>query len=578
MKSTKDINLYRLFRLLSRKRKNQIYFLFLLLIINGISESISMLTIIPFLTLITSGNDIKNLPNLTKFLPLNINNYSEILNYITILFCIFIFISVLLRILNNWYILRLTAKINIDLSNRIFKKNIYQSYLNYTKKSSPVIISLISEKINACSSALNSIFIICLGFIIGLFIISTLLFINWKIVFISLLVLIMYYLIISRKVRSNLFKNGQIISIYSPRKIKIIQESFNGFRDIVINGTEKIYIDLFNKYNSISRFKEADSQLYILLPKFLIEGFTLLIISIAGYSFSISNSQNTAFIPLLGSFVYALQRLLPLIQLAYASWAGYKFKSASIAEVLKELEDNINEDRSLFKNNKLNFKKDIVFKKVVYSYDNSRKILDNLDISIRKGDHVGIYGETGSGKSTFLDLFMGLIPPSDGQIFIDDVDIHKNEYQSSWTSMISHVPQIIFLKEGTIAENIAFGETENIIDYDLLNKSAKAANIYEFINKSDNGLKTAVGERGIRLSGGQRQRIAIARALYKKRNILVLDEATSALDEATEKKIIDNIINTHKNYTIIMVTHRVNSLKNCNRIFRVTSKGEIVEE
>ena len=365
MKLTKEIKLYRLFRLLSRRRKYQIYFLFLLLIINGISESISMLTLIPFLTLITSGNDIKDFPNLTKFLPLNINNHTEILNLITILFCIFIFISTLLRIFNNWYILRLTAKINIDLSNRIFKKNIYQSYLNYTKKSSPVIISLINEKIIVCSSALNSLFMICLGLVIGLFIIATLLFLSWKIVFISLFFMSLYYFIVSKKVRNILFKNGQIISIYSPRKIKIIQESFNGFRDIIINGTEKIYIDLFNKYNSISRFKEADSQLYILSPKFLIEGFTLLIISIAGYSLSISNSQNTVFIPLLGSFVYALQRLLPLCQLTYAAWAGYKFKSASIAEVLKELESDINEDRSLLKNDKLSFKKILFLKKLI---------------------------------------------------------------------------------------------------------------------------------------------------------------------------------------------------------------------
>ena len=398
---------------------------------------------------------------------------------------------------------------------------------------------MINEKIIACSSALNSLFIICLGFVIGLFIITTLLFISWEIVLISLFFLCLYYLIISKKVRNLLFNNGQIISINSPIKIKIIQESFNGFRDIYINGTEKIYIDLFNKYSTLTRFKQADSQLYILLPKFLIEGLTLLIISIVAYSLSISNSQNNGFIPLLGSFVYALQRLLPLIQLAYSSWAGYKIKSASIAEVLEKLESNINEDRISFNKKKLTFKKNIVFNKVAYSYSSSRQIFSNIDILIKKGEHIGIYGETGSGKSTFLDLFMGLIPPNSGQIFIDDIDIYKDKYQRYWTSMISHVPQIIFLKEGTIAENIAFGETENSIDHKLLKKSAQAAHIYEFINKSDQGLKTAVGERGIRLSGGQRQRIAIARALYKQRRILVLDEATSALDQNTEKKIID---------------------------------------
>ena len=173
---------------------------------------------------------------------------------------------------------------------------------------------------------------------------------------------------------------------------------------------------------------------------------------------------------------------------------------------------------------------------------------------------------------------MGLLPPKEGYITIDNIDINKNNNKIPWISNISHVPQSIFLKEGNIAENIAFGQTMEDLDFDLLVKSSRTAQIYEFIKKNENEFFTIVGERGIRLSGGQRQRIAIARALYKSREILVLDEATSALDELTEKKIIDNILETHEKLTIIMVTHRLNSLKNCNRIFRVTSSGEVIEE
>tara|TARA_A100000164_G_C21727411_1_gene685889 strand:- start:389 stop:910 length:522 start_codon:yes stop_codon:yes gene_type:complete len=173
---------------------------------------------------------------------------------------------------------------------------------------------------------------------------------------------------------------------------------------------------------------------------------------------------------------------------------------------------------------------------------------------------------------------MGLLPPQKGSIFIDKQNLYKENYQHFWISMISHVPQSIFLKEGNIAENIAFGQTIETLNYDLLERSSKTAQIYKFIKQNKNGFLSIVGEQGIRLSGGQKQRIAIARALYKQRNILVLDEATSALDEYTEKAIINEILKTHKEYTVIMVTHRINSLKNCNKIFKVTSKGDVIEE
>ena len=278
---------------------------------------------------------------------------------------------------------------------------------------------------------------------------------------------------------------------------------------------------------------------------------------------------------------YSILRLLPLSQLTYAAWAGYRVKVASLEDILKELEnkqDIQNFRKTLLEDEKINFTNEITFNNVNYSYDGSKNVLNDVCLSIKKGDHIGIYGETGSGKSTFLDLIMGLIPPKEGSVLVDNIDLYENNNKYYWTSKISHVPQNIFLKEGNIGENIAFGFTMENLDFELLEKSSGIAQIYEFIKKTSSGFSTMVGERGIRLSGGQKQRIAIARALYKSREILVLDEATSALDELTEKKIIDKILKTYEKLTIIMVTHRLNSLKNCNRIFQVTSKGKVVEQ
>ena len=577
MKAIKENNLYRLFLQLSKRRKNQIFFLFFLLIINGISESIATLSIVPYLSLIISGNNNANYEFMNKYLPIDLINSPNVLLYFTILFCSFIFISTCIRIFNNWYILRLTAKINIDISNSIFNNNIYQSYIDYTKKSSSKTIDLITDKVRLAVSSLKQLFNMLLGLIIGLFIIASLILYSWQIIIISFLFSYIFYFIISKQVKKTLTKIGRNIAMYSPIRIKIVQESFNGFKDIVINGTENIYFNLFNKYNSSMTFKESKSQLFIALPKFLLEGITLFTIAIIGYSISYNN-QNSNLLPLLGAFVYSLQRLLPLSQLTYAAWASYNVQSASISEVLKALENKPN-IKSFFPNQKkLKFTNKINFNQVTYFYNSTKNVLKEVNLSINKGDHIGIYGETGSGKSTFLDLLMGLLPPKKGYISIDNIDIHKNNNKISWISKISHVPQSIFLKEGNIAENIAFGQTMENLDFDLLVKSSRIAQIYEFIMQNKSEFFTIVGERGVRLSGGQRQRIAIARALYKSREILVLDEATSALDEFTEKKIIDNILENYEKLTIIMVTHRLNSLKNCNRIFRVTSSGTVIEE
>ena len=567
--------IYQLFSFLNNRRKKHIYFLFILILLNGIVESLSISTVIPFLSLMFSKEYNFDYTILDRYIPINVNNSDQLFSFFTLLFCFFIVFSTFFRIFNNWYILKLTAKIDTDLSNLIFKNNIYQPYLNYTKKSSSRIISLILEKVAASASALSSLFKILHSSIIGLFIIVSLLFFNWKIVIISFIFLYIFYILISKKVRKILYKNGQILSINAPLRIKILQESFIGFRDIIINSTENIYFNLFDNHNSIIKNKTANSEFLISTPKYLIEGISFFFISITAYFIAKSNTGITNMIATIGAFIYALQRLLPLIQQTYAAWASFKVKSAYINDILQELNNVQINKRNFNKMDELNFNNKIVLKNISYSYDQSNNILKNINLEINKGDHIGIYGETGSGKSTFLDILMGLLPPSKGSIYIDKINISQNNYQNYWTSKISHVPQTVFLKEGSIAENIAFGEDELEIDFDLLNKAANVAQLENFIKQSSLGFQSVVGERGIMLSGGQRQRIAIARAIYKSRDILILDEATSALDEDTEKKIIKSILRDYRKLTVIMVTHRLSSLENCNRIFKVTSQGEI---
>ena len=579
MKFIKENDIYKLFNLLSKKRRRGLYFIFILLIFNSIAESFSLFTLIPLLSIFLSTDNKNFDPFLDEiFNFLNINNNFQILLILTISFCFGILFSTLFKLLNNWCITRITAKINIDLSYAIFRNNIYQSYTSYLKKNSAEILSLVIEKTSMASGALSSLLYLLTNLIISFVIIFSLFIYSWKIMFLSLLVLVIYYVSIYQLVKKRLLNNGEKIAINDPKKIMIIQESMGGFRELAINGTQEIFIKLFKKYMTISRISAANAEFTSFFPRAILEAILFFSIAIIGYSFSKpdANINKIEILTILGAFIYALQRLLPMIQQIYTSLAGLKVKYTSIRFIIADLECNKASKGILIPSkNLVSFKENIVFKDINYSYEaggKSKNILENINLKINKGECIGIFGETGSGKSTFLDILMGLIKPSNGNLYIDNIDISRDEIKGNWTLNISHVPQSIFLRDATIAENIAFGESLNTIDFELLERASQIAHIYNFIKKRDQGFMTKVGERGIRLSGGQRQRIAIARAIYQNKNLLVLDEATSALDENTEKNIINSIIKNRKELTIIMVTHRIKSLLYCDKVFEIKDK------
>ncbi len=566
----KKNEIYRLFKLLKKSRKRQFYLLIFLLIINGFLESFSIATIIPFITLISSPNKIENNPFFSGFFNfLGIYDTSHVFLLITILFFSFIIMSTSLRIFNMRYIYRFSAKLEHDLSYIIFLNNIYQNYTKYTKRNSADIINVTVDKVSSTASAIVALLTVFAGVILGIFMIISLLLIDWRFVVVGMIFLLVSYYVIFKKVKANLNANGLILARQVPFRVKILQEVFFGFRDVIINQNEEIYIKLFSKYNSSINDSRANSLFLQIFPRYLIEGSILIILISLGYVLAVMNTDLINLIPFIGVYVYVFQKLIPLVQQVYAAISTYVIRSESIKDVIEEIENNVNQKIEHSKS-KLDFNKEIVLEDVFFSYDNNL-ILKNINLHIYKGEHIGIYGETGGGKSTLLDIIMGLIPPTKGKILVDNVDIYKKIKRHNWVSNISHVSQNIFLKEGSIAENIVFGDKFEKINYDLLHNVSKIACIYDFIENTKDGFETQVGERGIRLSGGQRQRIAIARALYKSKEILVLDEATSALDTKTEDLIIESIKKLKK-ITIIMVSHRLKSLKICDRLFTIKEK------
>ena len=566
-----------LFFFLSKRRKVQIWFLIFLQLINGIFEFFSISAILPFLSIFALNDDVNGIPIVgSLFVFFGIKDVSQSFFIITLFFCIFILISTFFRLFNLKYTYNLAANIEIELSKKIFKDNILQPYINYTRKNSSEVMSITTEKVSATANAFCSFLILIGSVILGIFIVGSLLLINWQIISAASFLLLLYYLIIFKKVSKTIYRNGKQIAFISPKRLRLIQEVFIGFRDIVVNGTEKVYIEMFNKLDSEYKLRAANSRFISIFPRYLIEGLVIFMLVIVGYNFSLLKFNFISFIPVFGSAIYAFQKLLPLIQLIYATWADYRARYPSIIDVMGELKSNQNNKQSIHRKEDLFFNNSIEFRNIYFKYDSSKYILNDINFKINKGEHIGIFGETGSGKSTLIDVIIGLLPPSKGDILIDEVSLKKGKYNFNWTTKIAHVSQSIFLKEGTIAENIAYGQSPNEFDFELLEKASKMAHIYDFIQEKELGFDTNVGERGINLSGGQRQRITIARAIYKSREILVLDEATSALDNKTEEKIINSIKNNSK-LTILMVTHRQKSLVNCDRVFKIQN-NKLIEK
>jgi len=365
-------------------------------------------------------------------------------------------------------------------------------------------------------------------------------------------------------------KNNQL-------RFTALSEAFGASKEIKVSMLEQFYIKKFS--NSAQSFAQttAFSQIISFLPRFILEaiafgGIILLIL----YLMVETGNFNDA-LPIISLYVFAGYRLIPAIQSIYASLSSLAFVSPSLDKLYNDIKKlksfNLDEDQDV-----LPFKKTITLKNINFNYPNaSRKSLININLIIPIKSTVGVIGATGSGKTTIIDIILGLLEAQKGTLEIDNQIITKKNLKA-WQRSIGYVPQNIYLSDDTIAANIAFGIESKDINQKNIEKVSKIAKLDEFvINELPNQYKTIIGERGIRLSGGQRQRIGIARALYQTPKVLILDEATSALDNETEQAVMSSINNLSKDITIILIAHRLNTVKNCDIIFKV-DKGQLVDQ
>lgn len=552
------------------RRRVQFGLLLGLAMFSSIAEVVSLGSVLPFIGILTQPEKIIASPWLSGTLPvLGITSETELVLPFALAFALAALMAGGLRLLLLWVSTRLANATGADLSIEVYLRTLYQDYSVHIARSSSEIISGITQKVGTATSVLISLVAVVTSAILFAAMMATLIAVDPLVAITAAISFGSAYGVIAWRTRRRLMLNSHSISKEQTQVVKALQEGLGSIRDVLLDGTQKLYCSVYQK--AIQQLQRASGENAFInqAPRYAMETLGMVLVAALVLALSHRAGGVTAALPVLAVLAVAAQRLLPLMQQLYGNWSVITGSKAALYDVLALLDQPLPAYFNLAEPEPLELKKFIEFEKVGFRYSSdSPWVLDDVRLTISKGTRVGIIGSTGSGKSTALDILMCLLQPTKGRILVDGVPISSNN-RRAWQRSVAHVPQHIFLSDASIAENIAFGVDPDQIDLDRVRKAAQQAQIAEFIETRSEGYGAIVGERGVRLSGGQRQRIGIARALYKKANVLIFDEATSALDTETEDAVMKAIDGLSKDLTLFIIAHRLTTLKNCDAIVRL---------
>ena len=545
------------------------------MIIASLAEIISIGAVLPFLGILTAPEQVYQHPLMQPVIQiLALTEPKQLILPLTILFITAALLAGVIRLTLLYAMTRLSYATGADLSINIYHRTLYQAYEIHISRNSSEVINGIITKTGAViggviSPTLNLIssIILLVGIMGALFAINPMIALSASIGF-GLL-----YWIVIRYTKTHLKDNSKTIADQSTQMIKSLQEGLGGIRDVLIDGTQQFYCKLYRNADLPLRRATGNNIFIGGSPRYAMEAIGMTLIAGLAYLMTQQEGGMVTAIPVLGALALGAQRLLPALQQAYASYSTIKGSKSSFEDVLNLLDQPLPEYADQPLPEPIPFAQEIKLNNLNFRYTKDTPwVLKNINLSLKKGSRIGFIGVTGSGKSTLLDIIMGLLPATEGGLMVDNQTIN-NQNRRAWQAHIAHVPQNIYLSDSTIEENIAFGIAKELIDHQRVKKAAQQAQIAELIEEWKDGYQTFVGERGVRLSGGQRQRIGIARALYKQANVLIFDEATSALDNETERLVMDAIGDMGGELTILMIAHRLTTLKQCDQIVELSNNG-----
>lgn len=566
--------------LLDDRTRKIAFILMGMILVMGFMEMAGIASIMPFIAVLTNPDLVQtnfflnSLYNFFKSFGVK-DDYDFIFSLGILVFLILIF-SLSFKALTSYLQLRFVKKCEYIIGRRLVESYLNQPYTWFLNRNSADLgKSILSEANFVIDHGISPMVNVVAQGTVVLAILSLLLFIDYKIVIIVGFIYSIVYSLIYLSVKNLLSSLGKNRVIQNLKRFTVVSETFSSIKEIKVTGLENLRIKEFARPAENLAKIESLSKILSHIPRYGIEAISFGGILLTILIYMRINDDFVNVLPIITLYAFAGYRLIPSLQQIYVSLTYLRAVRTSLDLLYKDLKNLENKSNLIdSKNYNLEFKKEIQLENISYSYPNSPvNVLKNINLKIPFGSSVGLVGSTGSGKTTLVDVLLGLLEPNNGNFKVDDINIFKKNY-NQWQKNVGYVPQNIYLSDDTILSNIAFGIEPDDIDKEKVIKVAKIALLDEFIqNELPNKYDTIVGERGVRLSGGQRQRIGIARALYRSPKLLILDEATSALDNLTEKKVIDLIYKIDQ-ITIISIAHRLSTLENCDEIYEL-NKGSI---
>ncbi len=560
--------LYRLNFLLTKRDKQYFVFLLLFSVFISLIETIGIGVIMPFISVSSNFELIHQKEYFDKIYNFfGFGSDIEFVIYFGVGLIVFYIARAVLNLFYFYLLNRFSQGRYHLIAYRLFENYIGMNYKKFIDKNSSTMSHNIINEANNVVQLLSAVLFMMSEVFVLVLIYAMLLYVNWKMTILLSFFLVINLILMKIFISTKIKKAGEERAQFQNSFFNIISSSFGNFKIIKLKNKD---IEILNNFAKSSYgYANANIKNHTLsqFPRLFLEmvGFSLVAIIII-YLIIKYQTDISGALPILMVFVLGLYRLMPSVNRIYNSYNQILFYLKSLEIVHNEL---IYEPEELG-NKEIEFNQKIELKNIYFEYMENKPILKNINLTIHKGEKMGIVGESGSGKSTLIDIIIGLYKPSKGKIYIDDVELNETNLKS-WRNKIGYIPQTIYLKDGTVAENVAFLED---IDEERVKKALAKANILEFLESYHEGIWTEVGDNGIKLSGGQKQRIAIARAIYNDPEILVLDEATSALDNETEFKIMQELYEVGKDKTMIIIAHRVSTLDKCDRVVKL-ERGEI---
>lgn len=566
-----------LWSILSLEQRRRLGFLQIMVVAISVFELVTIGMIAGFMGVVSNNNKLDSyLDYLNITLPEGIA-FSSVLLSISCLILISLTVSSLLSVVMTKKINQISLGFGHELTSRLFSFYQTRDWIYYVKNNSSslsnnvlietarLVGAVIVPAVNMVS---RLVFILLISMAIFSYDIDTSLFV--------ILFFVSSYVLISAVLKKRLQRNGNLVSEANQLKSKIVKEAFANTKSAILLDKRQYFIDSFEKQSLQQSRAQASTMTIAGAPRYMMEWLAYVsMIMIIILNLIIKGEDFSTILPLLTIYGLAAFKLLPSLQQVYNNLAMIKGNISVVGILKSDMSLSAIKIKPEGTAISIPFEHSLEVSQGCFSYDcNDRLALDTINLKINKFEKIGVVGHSGSGKSTLIDVLCGLLSLNSGQLRADGTSIKE---LSAWHHNISYVPQSVSLLDSTIAENIAFGVDYTEIDWTKLNKAVELSCLTELVNSFSEGINSHLGENGIQISGGQRQRISIARALYAESEILIFDEATSALDGITENQIMESIEKLSGKKTIVMIAHRLKTIKNCDRIYFM-EKGEIVDE